>query len=33
MVSGEVICYNPTTKCIPTATEVDTRIVFETWLY
>lgn len=33
MISGEVICYNPTTKGIPTATEVDARIVFETWLF
>lgn len=33
MVSGEAICYNPNTKCIPTATAVDPRIVFETWLF
>jgi hypothetical protein len=33
MISGEVICYNSTNKDIPTATEVDTRIVFETWLF
>ena len=33
MVSGEVICYNPTAGTIPTATAVDPRIVFETWLF
>lgn len=30
MVLGEVICYNPTTGTIPTATTVNPRIVFET---
>lgn len=40
MVSGEVICHRPfcpgeqhNTNLIPTATAVDPRIVFETWLF
>ncbi|KAK9777065.1 putative Histidine decarboxylase [Seiridium cardinale] len=33
MVSGEVICYNPTGRLSPGAGQVDPRIVFETWLF
>ncbi|KAH9873931.1 hypothetical protein IAQ61_004558 [Plenodomus lingam] len=33
MVSGEVICYSPHTSALPTATPVDSRIIFETWLF
>jgi hypothetical protein len=33
MVSGEVICYSPKLKVLPTATPVDSRIIFETWLF
>jgi hypothetical protein len=33
VVSGEVICYSPQLRILPTATPVDSRIVFETWLF